>query len=186
MTSGWSWLPLGSGLLCEAGWGPSSSLPLLYLISRSFLDSPSRFQISSFVRAFYLRSFLSKQYFVKFLYVRFLCDVFVVMFDTSVFSFLPKCGSNGEFFVVVLDIRRLFSIMFVGLLASVVFDQMGLMSITANLLFLLVLAVRPWRYLCDHQLVRVLTLYFLFAKFVKFFCFKCLCLITSDRAWYSV
>ena len=61
MTSGWSLLPVGAGLYCGDVWGPSSSLSLLYLMSRSSSDSLSHFQIFSFVRAFCLSSFLSKQ-----------------------------------------------------------------------------------------------------------------------------
>ena len=155
-------------------------------MSRSSFDSPYRYQISSIVSAFCLRSFLSEQYMVKFWYVRLLCDVFVVMFDISVFGFLPKYASNGIILVVVFEINLMFSTMFAKRCATVAFDQLGSMSSNAILHFIVSMSrstipVPLW----SRAVARISFYFSVFGEYSEFFWFKSLCLITTNGAWYS-
>ena len=58
--------------------------------------------------------------------------VLVSILDSSVSGFLPKCASNGVTFVVLLGMRRMFSIMLAILALSVSELHMGSISMTAK------------------------------------------------------
>ena len=58
------------------------------------------------------------------LYVKLFCDGFVVMFESYVFIFLPKCAVYGAILVVVLGMSFISSIISATLSASVTCDQL--------------------------------------------------------------
>ena len=105
---------------------------LLYWISSSSSEIPSLLHISSCVRASWLRSFFPKHLLLSSLYDRFLIDGLVNIFESSVFGFQPKCASNGVIFVVLLGIRRMFSITLAILPLRVSELHMGSISNTAE------------------------------------------------------
>ena len=108
----------------------------LYWMSSSSSEVASRLHSSSLVRASCLRSLLSKQRSLSFLYDRLSSDGWVTIFESSVFGFLPKCASNGVVLVVLLGISRIFSMMLASLELSVSLLQLGSMSKTAILRFM--------------------------------------------------
>ena len=105
---------------------------LLYRVSNSPSEVPSLLHISSCVSTSWRRSCLFKHLILSFLYDRFLADGLVNIFDNSLFGFLPKCASNGATFVVLLGLRRMFSITFAILELKVSELHMGWMSNTAK------------------------------------------------------
>ena len=110
-------------------------------MSKLFSESPSCLHSSSFFSTSSFRIFLSKQFERNLLYVKFLCDGLVIMFDISVFGFLPKCASNGVTLVVALGMSLMFSMMLASLSLSVVWVYLGSISRTASLRFIVCMSL---------------------------------------------
>ena len=71
-----------------------------------------------------------------FLYDRLLCDGFVIIFESWVLIFLPKCAVYGAIFVVVFGISFISCIVSAILSASVICDQLVSLFNTDRRLFI--------------------------------------------------